>query len=81
MYSFLEDGSSEHKKVNGANENIVTKISHSEYKAVLLKNKCLRHSMNKIQSRNLWNQQNTLTCFDDKIYILNSGYVGLALGY
>ena len=39
MYSFLVNDSSEHKKAKGANENIVAKISHSEYKAVLLNNK------------------------------------------
>ena len=30
---------------------------------------------------NLQNQQSFLSCFDDKIYILNIEYDGLALGY
>ena len=32
------------------NKNIVAPISHNEYKDVLLNKKCLRHSMNRIQS-------------------------------
>ena len=30
--------------------------------------------------KNLWSQQDFLSCFDDKIYIQNNGG-GLALGY
>ena len=80
MYSFLVDDSSEHKKAKGANENIVPKIGHSEYKTVLLNNKCLRHLMNRIQTRNLRNQQRLLY-HALIIYILNNGYNGLALGF
>ena len=50
MYSFLVDNN-EHKKATGVNKNIVATIDHNEYEDVLLKNKCLRHSMNRIQSR------------------------------
>ena len=57
-----------------------------EYKDVLLDNKCLRHSMNRIQSKNhrigtYEINKVSLSCFDDKIYILNNGYDGLVLGY
>ena len=52
MYSLLVDDSSEHKKGKGVNNNVVTAISHNEYKDVLLNNKCFRHSMNRIQSKN-----------------------------
>ena len=45
----------------GANKNVVAAISLSEYNNVLLNKKCLRHSMNRIQSKdhrmNLQNQQ------------------------
>ena len=51
MYSFLVDDSNEHKKTKGMNKNVVATISHNEYKDVLLNNKCLRHSMNRIQSK------------------------------
>ena len=52
MYSFLVDDSSEHKKAMDVNKNFVTGISHNEYSDVLLNNKCWRHSMNRIESKN-----------------------------
>ena len=51
MYSFLVDDNSEHKKAKGVNRNVVAIISHNEYKDLPLNNKCLRHSMNTIQSK------------------------------
>ena len=51
MYSFLVDNN-EHKKAKGANKYVVTTIGHNEYNEALLKNKCIRHSMNRIQSKN-----------------------------
>ena len=51
MYSYLVDDNSEHKKAKGVNRNIVATISHNEYKDVLLYKKCLRRSMNRIQSK------------------------------
>ena len=50
MYSLLIDNS-EHKKAKGEYRNIVAIISRNEYKDVLLNKKCLRHSMNRIQSK------------------------------
>ena len=35
MYLFLVDDSSEHKKENGVNKNVVARVSHGEYKDVL----------------------------------------------
>ena len=51
-YSFLVDNS-EHKKAKDVNRNVnvVATISHNEYKDALLNNKCVRHSMNRIQSK------------------------------
>ena len=46
-YSFLVNDTSEYKKANGVNRNIVAKIRHNEYKDVLLNNKFFRYSMNK----------------------------------
>ena len=51
MYFFLVDDSSEHKKANGVNKNAVATISHNEYNDVFLNNKCFKHSMNIIQSK------------------------------
>ena len=74
MYSYLVDDNSEHKKANGGNENVVARISHNEYKDVLLNKKCLRHSVNRIQSkdqiiRTYEINKISLSCFNDKIYI------------
>ena len=86
MYSFSIDDSSEHKKSNGVNKDVVVTISHGEYKDVLLNKKSLRHSMNRIQSKDYRIgtykiNKISLSRTDDKIYILNNGYDGLALGY
>ena len=52
MYSFLVDDDSKHKKAKGVNKSIIEKIGHRECKDVLLNNKCLRHSLNRYQSKN-----------------------------
>ena len=85
MYSFLVDNNN-HKKVKGVNKNVVQTIPHNEYKGILLNKKCLRHSMKRIQSkvhkiRTYEINKISLFCFDDKIYIQNNRYDGLALGY
>ena len=68
------------------NRNVVATVSHNEYKDLLLNNKCIKHSMNKSQSKDHrigTHEINkiSLCCFDDKIYIQNNGYDGLTLGY
>ena len=70
IYSYLVDDNSEHKKAEGENRNIVVTISHNEYKDVLLNNKCLRHSMNRIQNKDhkigtYEINKISLFCFDD----------------
>ena len=77
---------SEHKKAKDLIRNVVATISHNEYKDVLLNNKFLRHSMNRIQSKEHRIEtyeidKISLFCFDDKIYIQNNGHDVLALGY
>ena len=51
MYLFLVEDNREHKKAKGVNRNVVARTSHNEYKEVLLNNECIRHSMNRIQSK------------------------------
>ena len=53
---------------------------------VLLYNKCIRNSMNRIQSKDHrigTHKMNkiSLPCFDDKIYTQNNGHDVLAVGY
>ena len=60
-------------------------ISHNENKDVLLKNKCIRHTMNRIQSKEhrigtYEINKIQLPFFDDKICIKNNGYDGLGFG-
>ena len=50
MYQYLVDDNSEHKKAKGINKNVVATKSHNEYKDFLLNKKCLKHSVNRIQS-------------------------------
>ena len=83
MYSYLVADNSEHKKSKGVNNNVIATTSDNECKDVLLNKKCLRHSMNRIQGT--YHKIGTyeinkisLSCLDDKIYIQNSGYDGLA---
>ena len=73
------------KKAEGVNKNVAT-ISHNEHKDVLWNIKCIRHSMNRIQSKDhrigtYQIKKISSPCFDDKIYIHNNGYNGLAHAY
>ena len=51
MYSYLVDDNSYHKKAKGLNRNVVPTMSRYEHKDELLNNKCLRHSINRIYSK------------------------------
>ena len=68
------------------NKSVVKRIGHSEYEDIFLNNKCLRLSTNRTQSKihkieTFEINKTYLLCFDDKIYILNNRYDGLALRY
>ena len=78
MYSFLVKENSAHRKAKGVNRNDVAATNYNEYKNKWVINKCLRHSMNRNESKT---DKISLACFDDKICIQNSGYDGLPLGY
>ena len=77
IYSFWVDDNSEHKKAKGVNKHVLEIITHSEYKDVLLNRKCLRHLMNRIQSKNhrigtCEINKISLSCFNDNIYTKQS---------
>ena len=68
------------------NRHVVVTISHNEYKDILLNKNCLRHSINRIQSKDhkigiYETNKISLPCYDDKIYIKNNLLDGLILGY
>ena len=74
MHLYLVDDNSGHKKAKGVNRNVVATISRNKYKDVLLNKKCLRHLINRIQSkdhkiRTYEINKISLSCFDDKICI------------
>ena len=76
----------EHKKSKGANKNVIATVSHNEYRGVLLNNKYMRHSMNRIQSKDhrigtYEINKISFSCFGDKKYFQANRYDGLALGY
>ena len=86
MHSHLVDDNGEHKKAQGVDKYVVATISHNEYRDVFLNKKCLRNSVNRIQSKDhrtgTYEINNiSLSCFYNKIYFQNSGCEGLALGY
>ena len=74
MYLFLVHHNSEHKKAKGLNKDVVVTIRHNKYKVILLNKKCLRHLLNRIQSKDhrigtYKTNKTSSSCFDDKIYI------------
>ena len=73
MYSFLVDDNSKHKKGKDVNKNVISAISHSEYKDDSLNQKYLRYSTDRIKSKNhrlgtYEINKTSLSYFDDKIY-------------
>ena len=86
MYSYLVDDNIDHKKAKGVNKNVVVTIIHNECKHVLLSKKCLRHSMNRIQSKDqrigtCEINKIYLSCYNDKTYVQNNVCDGLTFGY
>ena len=80
------DNNIEHKKEKSVNKSVDRTISQNKYKYVFLNNKCLRHSVNRNQSKSYKKgkyeiSKVSLSYFDDKIYIQNNGYNRLVLGY
>ena len=61
------------------NRNIIPTIGDNKYKHVLLNNKCLRHSKDRIQSEDhgietYETKKIILSCFDGKIYFQSNEY-------
>ena len=82
----MVDKDREHKKAKRVNRYVVATLCHDEYKDVLLNNKSLRHSMNRIQSKNYMIEtyeisKISLYLFGDKMHTRHNGHDGSALGY
>ena len=74
MYSLISVDDEEVTKAKGVNK----KIKHKELADVLFNKKVIRHNMKRIQSKlhkigtyDVW--KISLSCFDDKRYVLNDG--------
>ena len=77
MYSPIKDGDKSGKTAKGIKKNVFKKnIKHEDYKHVLFNNKQMHQTMKSIRSNNhqLWSYEPnkvSLSCFNDKRYMLN----------
>ena len=78
MYSLIAADNEDNKKAKGVNKNGVKKIRHKKIVDILFDKKIMRHKMERIQSK--LHRIGTydvfkisLSCFDDKRYILDDG--------
>jgi hypothetical protein len=86
MYS-IKTGRIEKKRAKGVKRSVVRDvISHSDYRDTLRDRKFLLHKMNLIRSFNhqlfsVTQNKRSLSCYDDKRYILADGVSTLAYGH
>ena len=87
MYSYIKDNNKGGKTAKGIKKNIINKnIKHTDYKNVLLENRQIQHTMKTIRSSkhqlgSYEINKISLSCFDDKRYILTNGIESLAYGH
>ena len=62
----MVNDNNEHKKAKDVNRNVVGTISHNVYRDASWNKKCLRRSMNRIQSEN----HKIGTCEENRISVL-----------
>ena len=87
MYSYFKDNDKGGKTSKGVKKQVIRKnITHDNYKDVLFNNKQIMHSMKTIRSEkhqlgSFELNKVSLSCFDDKRYILNDGIQSYAYGH
>ena len=87
MYSYMKDNDKGGKTAKGIKKNIIKKnITHENYKNVLFNNKQMHHTMKTIRSNNhqlgsYELNKVSLSCFDDKRYILKDSITSYAYGH
>ena len=87
MYSYVKDNQKGGKTAKGIKKIVIKNyIAHEDYKNVLFENKQLYHKMKTIRSQNhelgsYEINKVSLSCFDDKRYILKNGIDSLAYGH
>ena len=86
MNSYIKGNQSGGKTAKGIKKNVIKNIKHENYKDTLFNNKQIHHKMKTIRSKNhqlgsYEINKVSLSCFDDKRYILNNGYESYAYGH
>ena len=87
MYSYTKDNQTGGKTAKGIKKNVIKKdIQHENYKETLFNNKQMYHKMKTIRSQNheidsYEINKVSLSCFDDKRYILKNGKTSYAYGH
>ena len=87
MYSYMKDDKKRGKTAKGIKKNIIkNNIKHENYKQTLFENKQMHHTMKTIRSQNhkigsYEINKVSLSCFDDKRYILEDGISSYAYGH
>ena len=87
MYSYMKDNQKGGKTAKGIKKNTINKdITHDNYKNTLFNNEQMYHKIKTIRSENhelgsYEINKVSLSCFDDKRYILNDGQTSYAYGH
>ena len=82
----MKDNDKGDKTAKGIKKNVIEKkIKHEDYKNVLFNNEQMHHKMKTIRSQNLQLgsfelNKISLSCFDDKRFILEDGIKSYAYG-
>ena len=87
MYSYIKDNQTGGKTAKGIKKNVIKNdIKHEDYKRTLLNEEQMHHKMktirsNKHQLGSYELNKVSLSCFDDKRYILDNGIESYAYGH
>ena len=87
MYSYTKENNKEEKACKGIKRNIVKNdVTHENYKETLFNSQQMHHTMNTIRSDkhqicSYEINKVSLSCFDDKRYILDDGIQSYAYGH
>ena len=85
--TYKKEGGKVDKKAKGVKKSVVSRdVGHDDYKDTLLNKRQMRHSMNTIRSDrhqigSYKITKTSLSCFDDKRYILDDTVSSLAYGH
>ena len=87
MYSYIKDNNKVEKTAKGIKKNVIkNNIKHEDYKKTLFNNEQIHHKMKTIRSQqhqlgSYEINKISLSCFDDKRYILDDGINSYAYGH